>query len=50
MEPIWLKHYPQGVPAEADISRFSSLKDMLEQSCGRYHELPAFTNMGITIS
>lgn len=50
MEPIWLKHYPQGVPAEVDIFRYASLKDMLEQSCERFRELPAFTNMGITLS
>ena len=50
MEPIWLKHYPQGVPAEVDIFRYASLKDMLEQSCEHFRELPAFTNMGVTLS
>jgi len=50
MEPVWLKHYPQGVPAEVDIHRFASLKDMLEQSCERFRERPAFTNMGVTLS
>ncbi|TSA48288.1 MAG: long-chain-fatty-acid--CoA ligase, partial [Nitrosomonadales bacterium] len=50
MNPVWLKHYPQGVPAEADITRYASLKDMLEQSCEKYRKLPAFTNMGITLS
>ena len=50
MEPVWLKHYPQGIPAEVDIFRFTSLKDMLEQSCGRFHEHPAFTNMGVAMT
>ncbi|MBM3350765.1 MAG: AMP-binding protein [Betaproteobacteria bacterium] len=50
MESVWLKQYPPGIPAEADIARFSSLKDMLEKSCARYRALPAFTNMGVTIS
>ncbi len=50
MQPIWLKHYPPGVPAEADIFCYVSLKNMLEQCCERYHALPAFTNMGTTIS
>lgn len=50
MEPIWLDHYPPGVPAEVDIHRFASLKDLLEQSCGRCRERPAFTNMGVTLS
>jgi long-chain acyl-CoA synthetase len=50
MEPVWLKHYPQGVPAEVDIHRFASLTDMLEQCCARFHERPAFTNMGVTLN
>jgi long-chain acyl-CoA synthetase len=50
MKPIWLEHYPSGVTAEADILRFASLKDMLEQSCERFRERPAFTNMGVTLN
>ena len=50
MEPIWLNYYPAGVPAEIDVFRYASLKDMLEQSCGRYAQRPAFSNMGVTIS
>lgn len=50
MEPIWLKQYPQGVPAEVDVRRFASLKEMLEQCCARFRERPAFTNLGVTLS
>jgi long-chain acyl-CoA synthetase len=50
MEPIWLKHYPRGIPAEVDSCRFASLKDMLEQSCGRFRQRPAFSNLGATLS
>ncbi len=50
MEPIWLKFYPAGVPAEIDTFRFASLKHMLEQSCGRYAKRPAFTNMGVALT
>ncbi|HZP88231.1 MAG TPA: AMP-binding protein [Burkholderiales bacterium] len=50
MEPIWLKSYPPGVPAEIDVQAYSSLKDILEKSCARYAERPAFTNMGTTLS
>lgn len=46
MEPVWLKYYPAGVPAETHISRFASLEHMLEQSCRRYAQHPAFTPMG----
>ncbi|HTS52342.1 MAG TPA: AMP-binding protein [Burkholderiales bacterium] len=50
MEKIWLKSYPEGVPAEVDVREFSSLKDVLEKSCERYRDLPAFTNMGRTLT
>jgi long-chain acyl-CoA synthetase len=50
MEPIWLKHYPPGVPAQVDILRFASLKGLLEQSCARFRARPAFTNLGVSLS
>jgi len=49
MQPLWLKHYPQGVPAEIDIRRFASLKDLFEQSCARYGARPAFSNLGVSL-
>lgn len=50
MEPIWLKHYPRGVPAEVDLRRFASLKELLEQCCARFRRRPAFTNLGVSVS
>ena len=50
MERIWLKHYPHGIPAEVDVHEFDSLKDVLRHSCERFSELPAFSNMGESIS
>ncbi|MFO7642520.1 MAG: long-chain-fatty-acid--CoA ligase [Candidatus Competibacteraceae bacterium] len=49
MEKIWLKEYPPGVPAEVDLSEFASLKDILEKSCQRFADLPAYSNMGVTL-
>jgi long-chain acyl-CoA synthetase len=49
VEKIWLKEYPAGVPAEIDLNEFSSLKDILEKSCERFAELPAYSNMGVTL-
>ena len=49
MEKIWLKEYPSGVPAEIDVDEFSSLKDILEKSCQRFAELPAYSNWGVTL-
>ena len=50
MEKIWLKRYPDGVPAEIDIREWSSLREFLEQCFDKYRDLPAFTNMGHSIS
>jgi long-chain acyl-CoA synthetase len=49
MEKIWLREYPPGVPAEVDLNEFSSLKDILEKSCRRFADLPAYSNMGVTL-
>ncbi len=50
MEPIWLKHYPPGIPAEVDVHQFASLRDMLLRSCQRFGELPAYSNMGSSLT
>ncbi|MDS4022368.1 MAG: long-chain-fatty-acid--CoA ligase [Candidatus Competibacter sp.] len=49
MEKIWLKEYPAGVPADIDPNEFASLKDILEKSCQRFVDLPAYSNMGVTL-
>src|SRR5215831_9610976 len=45
MERIWLKHYPPGISAEIDPSRYASLVAMLEESFARYRERTAFICM-----
>jgi len=50
MDKIWLKHYPKGIPAEIDVRTYPSLKEILERSCARYRDLPAFSNMGSTLT
>jgi len=50
MQPVWLSHYPAGVPAQVDARRYVSLVDLFEQSCRRFGERPAFTSMGATLS
>ncbi len=49
VEKIWLREYPLGVPAEVDLNEFSSLKDILEKTCRRFADLPAYSNMGATL-
>jgi long-chain acyl-CoA synthetase len=50
MEKIWLKNYPQGIAAEVDVNAFASLNEVLSSSCQRFSNLPAYTNMGTSIS
>lgn len=49
MEKIWLREYPPGVPAEVDLNEFASLKDILEKSCQRFANLPAYSNRNTTL-
>jgi long-chain acyl-CoA synthetase len=50
--PRWIAHYPKGVPATIDeqIKKYSSLIDVFESACKRFPTLPAFTNMGKTLT
>jgi long-chain acyl-CoA synthetase len=50
VEKIWLKHYPPGVPKEAELDAWPSLKHVFDEACEQYRDLPAFTNMGKTIT
>ena len=50
MERIWLQSYPKGVPAEIDVNQYTSLSDLIARSCHKYPALPAFSNMGVTLS
>ncbi len=46
----WLASYPPGVAADVDTRQFESIRDIFAQSCARFGALPAFTNMGRTIT
>ncbi|MBT3068823.1 AMP-binding protein [Rhodoferax sp. U11-2br] len=50
MESIWLNSYPPGIPAEVDVFEFTSLRNMLQRSCQRFGDLPAYSNMGVSIT
>jgi long-chain acyl-CoA synthetase len=50
MEPVWLRNYPPGVPAEIDPDAFPSVAAVLEDAFDRYGEHPAFANMGHVLS
>ncbi len=50
MERIWLKSYPEGVPADIDPTAYSSIGEFLAASIDRYRDRTAFISMGRTMS
>jgi long-chain acyl-CoA synthetase len=50
MDRIWLKSYPEGVPAEVDLGRLRTLVQVLEESCAAYGERVAYVQMGRSIT
>ena len=50
MERIWLKQYPEGIPAQVDVDEYTSLKEIVEKTCARFGDLPAYGNMGVSIT
>ncbi|MCP4045812.1 MAG: AMP-binding protein, partial [Gammaproteobacteria bacterium] len=46
----WLKSYSPGVPANVDLGAYSSIVELLEQSCGKYKDRMAYHNLGAEIS
>jgi long-chain acyl-CoA synthetase len=50
MERIWLKSYPEGVPAEIDLSTVGSLGEFIAESVSKFRARPAFISMGKAMS
>lgn len=50
MNRIWLKNYPTGVPEEINPQEYSSLQAIIDESCARFADCPAYTSMGRTIN
>src|SRR5208282_5243423 len=46
----WLKQYPPGVPADIDPDSYASLKEVIEEAFAQHRPLPAFSNMGATLT
>jgi long-chain acyl-CoA synthetase len=46
----WLKYYPPGVPDCIDVASYQSVNQLFENACDKYERLPAFTNMGQTLT
>jgi len=50
IERPWLSSYPQGVPAEIDVTEFQSIVSVLDSAIERYRDRPAFSHMGKMLS
>jgi len=50
MERIWLDHYPPGMPAEIDVSRYASVVALFEESFENARSSPAFVFMDRTLT
>ena len=50
MERIWLKQYPAGVPADIDVTQYSSLVELLEESFAKFGDRKAFICMDKSVS
>ena len=50
MEKIWLKHYPAGVPADIDPTKYQSIRDLFEESAASFGDRPAYYCMGKEIT
>ncbi len=50
MEKLWLKSYPEGIKSEVDIDAYQSVADVFNQAVDKFSDLPAFCNMGTTLS
>ncbi len=50
MDKVWLRHYPEGVPAEIEVSRYASLVALLDESFTSFRDRDAYRYMGQTFS
>jgi long-chain acyl-CoA synthetase len=50
VEKVWLKSYPQGMPAECPKPPWRSIRDLVEHSFAAYPDNVAYSNMGKTLT
>ncbi|WP_044870520.1 long-chain-fatty-acid--CoA ligase FadD1 [Pseudomonas sp. LFM046] len=49
-ENFWKDKYPSGVPAEINPDQYPNVQAVLKQSCQRFADKPAFSNLGKTFT
>jgi long-chain acyl-CoA synthetase len=50
MNRIWLKSYPQGIPADIDPNQLRTLKELIERTCAGHADNEAYVQMGKSIT
>lgn len=50
MEKVWLKAYPEGVPAEINLAEYESLADFFTRGVELWGDKIAYINMGVELS
>ncbi|MCV9921793.1 long-chain-fatty-acid--CoA ligase FadD1 [Pseudomonas sp. BT-42-2] len=50
IENFWKDKYPAGITAEINPDEFPNIQAVLKQSCQRFADKPAFSNLGKTIT
>ncbi|MDO9025554.1 AMP-binding protein [Zwartia sp.] len=50
MQYPWIKHYPEGVPADVSIEGYRSLVDLLDQACRTYAPRIAARSFGVSLT
>ena len=50
MDRPWLNSYPDGVSADIDINKYSSVVEIFEKSVAQFADQPSFSNFGKTLS
>ncbi|AIR87774.1 long-chain-fatty-acid--CoA ligase FadD1 [Pseudomonas cremoricolorata] len=50
IEDFWKDKYPAGIAAEIDPDEFPNIQTVLKQSCQRFADKPAFSNLGKTLT
>ncbi len=50
IDNFWKDKYPVGITAEIDPDQYPNIQAVLQQSCQRFANKPAFTNLGKTLT
>ncbi|MFZ6692052.1 long-chain-fatty-acid--CoA ligase [Undibacterium sp. SXout20W] len=50
MDKFWLKSYPEGMPAEIDVTQYQSLVQLLDEAFKKYAARDAYACMGKTLT